>query len=376
MSDSGEEAVGGSQLRKHVVMRSPWHSLAGGPPESRLLASVAEFTHHRDIDALDHSLVLSLAELVSVTSVTLCKRGESLQLPVESIVVCSRNAEGAFVVEALDPLREGDPIDTIVCAMETLEAISDITEDGTSRLVIPIQREHAAIGALMLESEDSLDSVRNMVEGYARIYGNYIALLNESERDKLTGLYNRRSFEQRLQRLLKLQRQRARAAAKGDEERRLPQEDDVSQIWLAILDIDHFKRINDTYGHVYGDEVILMLAQQMRLSFRQSDVLFRFGGEEFVMLIAAQNESVAHTTLDRFRHFVAEHAFPQVGHVTVSIGYARITENDYPEIVLDRADKALYFAKENGRNSVHGYEALTKRGELGAAVALGSIDLF
>ncbi|HVI56388.1 MAG TPA: GGDEF domain-containing protein [Luteibacter sp.] len=357
-------------------MRSPWHSLAGGPPESRLLASVAEFTHHRDIDALDHSLVLSLAELISVSSVTLCKRGESLQLPVESIVVCSRNAEGAFMVEALDPSRDGDPIDTIVCAMETLEAISDITEDGTSRLVIPIQRDHAAIGALMLESDDPLDSVRNMVEGYARIYGNYIALLNESERDKLTGLYNRRSFEQRLQRLLKLQRQRARAAAKGEDERRLPREDDVSQIWLAILDIDHFKRINDTYGHVYGDEVILMLAQQMRHSFRQSDVLFRFGGEEFVMLIAAQDERVAHMTLDRFRHFVAEHAFPQVGHVTVSIGYARITENDYPEIVLDRADKALYFAKENGRNSVHGYEALTKRGELGAAVALGSIDLF
>src|SRR6201991_1258946 len=351
-------------------MRAPWHSLAGALPESRLLASVAEFTHHRDIDALDHSLVLSLAELVSVSSVTLCKRGESLQLPVDSIVVCSRNAEGAFVVEALDPLREGDPIDTIVCAMETLEAISDVTDDGTCRLVIPIQRDHAAIGALMLESEDSLDGVRNMVEGYARIYGNYIALLNESERDKLTGLYNRRSFEQRLQRL------RARAAAKEDEERRLPYQEDVSQIWLAILDIDHFKRINDTYGHVYGDEVILMLAQQMRASFRQNDVLFRFGGEEVVMLIAAQDEAAVHHVLDRFRQFIADHAFPQVGHVTVSIGYARITEGDYPEIVLDRADKALYFAKQNGRNSVHGYESLTERGELAAPVALGSVDLF
>jgi diguanylate cyclase (GGDEF)-like protein len=122
--------------------------------------------------------------------------------------------------------------------------------------------------------------------------------------------------------------------------------------------------------------VILMLAQQMRASFRQSDVLFRFGGEEFVMLIAAQDERVAQMALERFREFVASHAFPQVGHVTVSIGYARITENDYPEIVLDRADKALYYAKQNGRNSVHGYEALTLKGELAAPVALGSIDLF
>ncbi|NID14897.1 GGDEF domain-containing protein [Luteibacter yeojuensis] len=356
-------------------MKAPWHALAGTLPESRLLASVAEFTHHRDIDALDHSMVLSLAELVAVSSVTLCKRGESLQHPVDSIVVCSRKPGGGFVVEAIDPGREGDPIDTIVCAMETLEAISDVTEDGTSRLVIPIQREHAAIGALMLEAEDSLDEVRSMVEGFARIYGNYIALLNESERDKLTGLYNRRSFEQRLQRLLKLQRQRSRGAtAAGKEQRQSP--DDVSQLFLAILDIDHFKRINDTYGHVYGDEVILMLAQQMRASFRQGDVLFRFGGEEFVMLIAARDEEAVHVVLDRFRRFVAGHAYPQVGHVTVSIGYARITENDYPEIVLDRADKALYFAKQNGRDSVHGYESLTARGELASPVALGSIDLF
>ena len=93
------------------------------------------------------------------------------------------------------------------------------------------------------------------------------------------------------------------------------------------------------------------------------------------MLIAAENETVAHYALDRFRQFIADHAFQQVGHVTVSIGYARITENDYPEIVLDRADKALYFAKENGRNGVHGYERLAERGEL-APVALGSIDLF
>ncbi|QWT21977.1 GGDEF domain-containing protein [Bacillus sp. NP157] len=355
-------------------MRAPWHSLAGGMPESRLLASVAEFTHHRDIDALDHSLVLSMAELVAVKSVTLCKRGESLQQPVESLVVCTRNAEGRCVVEALEPTRDGDPVDTIIVAMETLEVVSDVTDDGHCRLVVPVIRDHAAIGALMLEAEDSMESVRTMVEGFARIYANYIALLNESERDKLTGLYNRRSFEQRLQRLLKLQRQRARAVRK-DEERRHPSED-VAQIYLAILDIDHFKRINDTWGHVYGDEVILMLAQQMRACFRQSDVLFRFGGEEFVMLIAAQDEDIAAAALERFREHVATWNFPQVGHVTVSIGYARISENDYPEIVLDRADKALYFAKQNGRNSVQGFESLTARGELATPVAMGSIDLF
>lgn len=360
-------------------MSAVWHSLAAGMPESRVLASVAEFTHHRDIDALDHSLVLSLAELVSVDSVALCKRGDSLQTPVETLVVCTRNAGGDFVVEAVEPPRDGEAIDSILCSMETLESITDVTEGGLSRLVVPIVRDHAAIGAMMLESQGSLEGVRVLAEGFGRIYGNYIALLNESERDKLTGLYNRRSFDQRLQRLLKLQRQRARGRDRGEDERRqgVAAEPGVSQIFLAILDIDHFKRVNDTFGHVYGDEVILMLAQQMRASFRQSDVLFRFGGEEFVMLIAAQDAEATEYALERFRQRVEAYRFPQVGHVTVSIGYARITENDYPEIVIDRADKALYYAKQNGRNQVHGYEALTVTGALdNPAVALGTIDLF
>ncbi|UPG87525.1 GGDEF domain-containing protein [Luteibacter aegosomatis] len=355
-------------------MRSSRPVPPGHVPDSRLLASVAEFTHHRDIDALDHSLVLSLAELVKVRTVMLCKRGESVQFPVDTVVACTHGADGAFVVEAMDPSHDDESVQTIARAMETLKTVSDVTPAGLHRLVIPIKREQTAIGALTLESDEGLNGVRALVEGFARIYCNYIALLNESERDKLTGLYNRRSFDRRLQRMLKQRRQRARALADGREERRQVS-GDGPQVYLAILDIDHFKRINDTYGHVYGDEVILMLAQQMRTNFRQGDVLFRFGGEEFVMLLAAQDEQTAHGALDRFRRYVAEHAYPQVGHVTVSIGYARITENDYSEIVLDRADKALYYAKQNGRNSVHGYENLSRTGEL-APVALGSIDLF
>ncbi|TCV93219.1 diguanylate cyclase (GGDEF)-like protein [Luteibacter rhizovicinus] len=352
-------------------MRGTWPFASDALPESRLLASVAEFTHHRDIDALDHSLVLSLAELVTVGSVALCKRGDDPLHPIESLVVCTRNDEDTLVVNAVGAHQDAVLAKSLIRSMDTLEAISEITPDGVSRLIVPVQRDHVAIGALMLESGEPLDAIRPLIDGFSRIYGNYIALLNESERDKLTGLYNRRSFEQRLRRLLKSHSERA---LRQVDERRTAVDD--SRIWLAILDIDHFKRINDTYGHVYGDEVILMLAQRMRASFRQSDILFRFGGEEFVMLITAADEASVNATLDRFRQHIADHNFPQVGNVTVSIGYALIGEHDYPEIVLDRADKALYFAKQNGRNSVYGYEALTERGELATPMPAGSIDLF
>jgi diguanylate cyclase (GGDEF)-like protein len=344
------------------------------PAQARLLDSVAAFTHHRDIDALDHSLALSLAELSHAHAVMLCKRAVDGRR-LESVVCCTLDAQGGYVLGVREPDPDEPALEPLWHCMDHQRSHAGIGSDGSYQLYVPILHEGRALGALLLEAAAPLDGAHALAEGFARIYANYITLLNESERDKLTGLYNRRSFEQRLQRLLTLQRQKARGAMQDGEDKRRPAEE-PSQLYLAILDIDHFKRINDTYGHVYGDEVILMLAQHMRASFRQSDVLFRFGGEEFVILLAAQDETAAHLVLDRFRQFVTDHAFPQVGHVSVSIGYARITENDYPEIVLDRADKALYFAKQNGRDSVHGYESLTRRGELATPVSLGSIDLF
>lgn len=249
---------------------------------------------------------------------------------------------------------------------------------GMHRLVVPILHDGRAIGALQLDSDMPPAASRPLADGFARIYANYTGLLHESERDKLTGLYNRRSLERQLQRLLHQREQALRQAAlarsEPDEQRGMPAES--SQVWLAILDIDHFKRINDNYGHIYGDEVILLLAQQMRACFRRSDVLFRFGGEEFVILFGATEQATVHTVLERFRQRIAGHVFPQVGSVTVSIGYAGVGCHDYPANVLDRADKALYFAKQHGRNATYGYEHLSARGLLGREMAAGSIDLF
>lgn len=341
---------------------------------SRLLDSVAAFTHHRDTDALDRSLVLSLAELASARSVSLAKCGIDRCPRVESIVQCAPDAQGNYQLQVFGAGAADPAMARLSRCMESQEVHAEML-GGVPRLIVPILCEGRAIGALQLDSGMPLSASRPLVDGFARIYANYTALLSESERDKLTGLYNRRNFERHLQRLL---RQREQVQQAGDPGAR---HGDTSppvgtQVWLAIFDIDHFKRINDSYGHIYGDEVILLLAQQMRASFRQNDVLFRFGGEEFVILFGATDETTVHAVLERFRRHIAEHAFPQVGHITVSIGYARIGTHDYPATVLDRADKALYFAKENGRNSTHGYESLSRRGVLGRAMAAGTIDLF
>ena len=87
--------------------------------------------------------------------------------------------------------------------------------------------------------------------------------------------------------------------------------------WLAVIDIDHFKRVNDLSGHLIGDEVLLLLARQMRVNFRFHDQLYRFGGEEFVVLMRCTNHADALAALERFRHQIEIHAFPQVGPITV-----------------------------------------------------------
>lgn len=343
---------------------------------SRLLDSVASFTHHRDIAALDHSLVLSLAELTSAHRVVLAKRAIDGAY-VESIVRCVPDAQGAYQLQADDPDRVDPALKLLHRCMHRLEVQMEWAQ-GIHRLVVPILRDGRAIGALQVDSDMPPAASRPLADGFARIYANYTGLLHESERDKLTGLYNRRSLERQLQRLLH-QREQAlhQAVMAGPEPHERPgPAAGPARVWLAILDIDHFKRINDTYGHVYGDEVILLLAQQMRACFRRSDVLFRFGGEEFVILFAATEQATVHTVLERFRQRIAGHVFPQVGSVTVSIGYAGVGCHDYPANVLDRADKALYFAKQHGRNGTYGYESLSASGLLGREMAAGSIDLF
>ncbi len=139
--------------------------------------------------------------------------------------------------------------------------------------------------------------------------------------------------------------------------------EDTMQQWLAVVDIDHFKLVNDRFGHLYGDEVLILVANILRSSFRSHDRIFRFGGEEFVVLLRSTSLSTAHKVFNRFRKNVEDYYFPQVGQVTVSVGFVS-TEQGSPVEILGQADQALYFAKENGRNQVRYYDDLVAEGHL------------
>lgn len=121
---------------------------------------------------------------------------------------------------------------------------------------------------------------------------------------------------------------------------------------VVLFDIDFFKKVNDTYGHLCGDIVLKMIAKIGKDAIRESDLIARWGGEEFIILLPDIQDSEAYVLAERLRHSIESYIFEEVGQVTVSFGVTKFTENDSSESFINRADNALYLAKENGRNRV------------------------
>ncbi len=120
---------------------------------------------------------------------------------------------------------------------------------------------------------------------------------------------------------------------------------------LAILDIDHFKKVNDTYGHLAGDEVLKKLAYLVKTHIRKNDVFARYGGEEFVLLLDVDMEKSKYV-IEHLRASIEKERFDDVGNITCSFGLTEYKKNDNIKSMLKRADEALYRAKESGRNRV------------------------
>jgi diguanylate cyclase len=156
--------------------------------------------------------------------------------------------------------------------------------------------------------------------------------------DELTGTLNRRS----IMRLLEEERERTRRTGQS--------------FGVAMLDIDHFKQVNDRFGHLVGDQVLRRFAQTVTEGMRGTDRLGRFGGEEFLLLLTATEGSDAVTTAtERVRHSVASCHWAEIVpglNLTVSAGVSMCGRDDTTEQLLDRADRALYVAKREGRNCV------------------------
>jgi diguanylate cyclase (GGDEF)-like protein len=200
------------------------------------------------------------------------------------------------------------------------------------------------------------------------IYHNFMSLIHDNEHDTLTGLLNRKTFNLKINDIITSLQSHSHVHSKANNE---------SNAYLAIFDLDHFKRVNDTHGHLLGDEILLLFSQQMHKNFRDKDLLFRFGGEEFIGIFQCSDDDTITHILSRFRETIAQFNFPQVGQITASCGFTKIGAFDLSSNTIDRADLSLYHAKHNGRNQICQYEQLIASGALEEKKSSsGDIELF
>ena len=159
-------------------------------------------------------------------------------------------------------------------------------------------------------------------------------LFEQANKDALTNIYNRRRLNE--------------ALGEYSEYHKIHRK----QFSVVILDIDKFKKINDTYGHNVGDSVLKEVSELIRANIRANDILGRWGGEEFMLVLAETTMEEAALVAENLRALLDNHHFNSVGSVSASFGIASCDQQDNMEHLVNQADQALYTAKERGRNRV------------------------
>ena len=278
----------------------------------------------------------NIFEIISIATVTAMEhfREGFILVDVENNFL-SHNPSAVKMIPGIAKLLKGEQISAArgwpaeLRQVESGSVDFSINEGETRYIrasISPVIAENQTLIAKILLFSDITDNVNLLKE-----------LENAAYIDSLTGLYNRKHFSE---------------LAGVDIERALRLN---QSIYMAMLDLDHFKNVNDTFGHAAGDMVLKSTAGITRQTIRSYDLLGRYGGEEFVLLLTALEETEAYKLVERIRENMEHNVVSYEGkeiRCTCSIGLAKFLKTDTIETSLRKADEALYSAKNSGRNKV------------------------
>lgn len=355
-----------------------------------LTEHIIKLTDHRDRELLELTLSKALIDLLRIDRVVIARvlseEGVKRWLEVASLDVRG----GGKVVDPLrvdfDSLRElADEKDRLRCLQtRSLVEYAWAGEDGPRISFIPLFADTTSDdeGVIEVHSGAALSVGQvQVIEDIVHVFRNMYRLLAYSDRDALTGLLNRKSLDDTFYSAVLeemdhgLEGQTAVLEASvlpvAERRHRVP-----PNYWLGTVDVDHFGVINDKSGHLIAEEVLLLVARIMNNTFRTYDRIYRLGGEQFAVLMHCPDEALVLAAFERFRANMEKFNFPQVGRATACAGFTRVTADDSPSTTLERAERAVDYAQRNGRNQVHSYDDLVRKGLFGEAVKVGAVDLF
>lgn len=336
----------------------------------RLLDKLVSMTAIHDVELMEFSLLKTLVEFVRPLELLILKL-DRIGHPCYQLSLKQEKYEITH-----DDIRIPDEITAAIEIVRRTKHPFNRRLDPERRLsvwnILQTKSQDVFLVTITAKELSKLDAY--MTNGLLGVYRNFFAVLSEAQCDQLTGLANRKTFDEVVN---KIYFQLPPSTDPVTLERRTDSTPGGSGFWVGMADLDNFKRINDTWGHLYGDEVLLLTSQLMQGHFRESDYLFRFGGEEFVIIIRAPHEDQAEQAFERFRRAMEEYLFPQIGQVTISIGVTKMDPSIFTAALLDHADKALYYAKKNGRNRVCFFEKLLDDGLVEESeIKTGEVELF
>ena len=331
-----------------------------------LLGKLGKMTSIRDTELLEQSLLRTLGPLLGVLDTALYRIDE-------------RNALVRVLHYHRSKVVEADGVARMVERVEEVQNLADVSSDVSALtdnvrllgkpctrlrghevlIAYPLFGGSEVCGYFVFQRDREASAAEDaIIRGVLEVFSNYYALLDISQRDRLTGLLNRQALENSFDRIWNLLVRPDYYEEIPGGRRQIP----GHRYWLAVLDVDHFKSINDNFGHMVGDEILLLVSRLMSHTFRSTDLLYRYGGEEFVAIVNAENAAIARNIFERVRLAIEAHRFPRVENLTVSIGYCQADPDILPVEVLSRADRSLYQAKQDGRNRIYAYDELVKAG--------------
>lgn len=292
----------------------------------KLLSSDAKFTAKVNNELYSTYIYTSPEVMFKSFQQDVQKLVSKLLAKIDGMAKTTQNFSGTL--EKYNSVLQEEPdIDTITGLITNL-----IDETGS------VLEENQSMGSMLDSMNEEVDALKDNLQ----------ELSTEALTDKLTGIPNRRAFDKRIDDFLEIY------------------EDEGEKFSILLLDIDHFKKFNDTYGHAVGDKVLTYVASILKGAVKGDDMVARYGGEEFVILLPetpyagalAVGENVREKVASKHLVEGAEQDKKDYGYVTISVGAAVIRSGDSIDVVIERADKSMYIAKERGRNQVIGEHEL------------------
>ncbi len=356
---------------------------------ANLIEHFLKLTDHRDRDLLELTLSKAMIDLLSIQRVVIARvmreEGEKRWLEVTRL-----DAKGGGKV--VDPMRTDfsalpkldESTDRLKCLQRREEIeIAWAGPEGPRITYFPLFADSRTDDEGVIEIHSaavlSMDD-RQTIDQLRQIYRNMYSLLEYSDRDALTGLLNRKSLDDAFYSAVLEELDGVTGEARPDpvlptlsaeRRHRVP-----ANYWLGSAVVDSFGLVNDKHGHLIAEEVLLLVARIMNNTFRTYDQIYRFGGENFGVLMHCPTEEIVLAAFERFRANVEKYNFPQVGRVTVSCGFTSVMADDSPSTALEKTERSVAFVRKQGGNRVASHLDLVRRGFFGDIAKVGAVDIF